>query len=110
MVTYIPDRGDFIWLEFEPQKGKEIQKTRPAYVVSVKDYNQKARLSLCMPITSHPKGYPFEVYIENEYIKGTILCDQIRSLDWKARNAKFICKADMKIFAEIIAKFNVLIE
>lgn len=110
MVKYIPDRGDLIWLDFESQKGKEIQKTRPAFVVSVKAYNEKTRLALCMPITSYLKGYPFEVYIKNEPIKGAILCDQIRSLDWVARNAEFICKTDAKIYAEIIAKFNTLIE
>jgi mRNA interferase MazF len=109
MVKYIPDRGDLIWLEFEPQKGKEIQKTRPAFVVSVKEYNQKARLALCMPITSHVKGYPFEVYIANEHIKGAILCDQIRSLDWAARNAKYICKANPQTYDEIIGKFSTLI-
>ena len=90
MVGYIPKRGDIIWLEFDPQKGKEIQKTRPALTISPHSYNLKTGLGLFMPITSQIKGYPFEVLIDEDKIQGAILCDQIRSLDWRARKAQFI--------------------
>ena len=59
MVKYIPDRGDIVWLNFEPQKGNEITKTRPALVISPKKYNAKTNLAVFMPLTSHVKGYPF---------------------------------------------------
>ena len=89
MVAYLPKRGDVVWLEFDPQKGKEIQETWPALVISPHQYNQKTGLGLFMLITSQIKGYPFEVEIDLDVVKGAILCDQIRSLDWKARKAKY---------------------
>lgn len=88
MVNYIPDRGDIVWLNFDPQKGSEIMKTRPALVISPRKYNIKSNFAIFMPITSKIKGYPFETLIELQGKKAAILCDQIRSLDWKVRNAK----------------------
>ncbi len=110
MVAYTPKRGDVVWLEFDPQKGKEIQKTRPAITISPYPYNHKTGLGLFMPITSQIKGYPFEVLIEVGDINGAVLCDQIRSLDWKARNAKFVSSASVLVIRDILAKIQVLID
>ena len=109
MVKYTPKRGDIFWLEFDSQKGKEIQKTRPAVVKSPLQYNQKTGLALFMPITSQIKGYPFEVIIESSDIQGAILCDQIRSLDWRARKAKFVAHLPQVTLQEVLAKFQVLL-
>jgi mRNA interferase MazF len=109
MVRYAPKEGDIVWLEFDPQKGKEIQKTRPALTISPYIYNLKTGIGLFMPITSKIKGYPFEVIINKGEIQGAILCDQIRSLDWKARKAKFVMHIPLSIMEEVIAKFSVLL-
>jgi len=109
MVKYIPQAGDIVWLEFDPQKGKEIQKTRPALTISPHSYHLKTGLGLFMPITSKIKGYPFEVIIDENEIQGVILCDQIRSLDWKARKAKFVTHLSTLLLEEAIAKFRVLL-
>ena len=108
MVTYTPQRGDIVWLEFDPQKGREIQKTRPALVISPAQYNLKTGLALFMPITSQIKGYPFEVVIETDKVTGAILCDQIRSLDWKARKAKFVTRISSILLEDVLAKLRVL--
>jgi len=110
MVEYVPQRGEVVWLEFEPQKGKEIKKRRPALVVSPQTYNLKTGLALFMPITSQIKGYPFECLVESPDIKGVILCDQMRSLDWKARKALYITKISPETWEDVIAKFSTLIE
>lgn len=110
MVGYTPKRGDVIWLEFDPQKGKEIQKTRPALVISPYEYNNKTGLGLFMPITSKIKGYPFEVMVEVKGVKGAVLCDQLRSLDWKARNAKFVANISPLLMQEVLAKLQVLLD
>jgi len=110
MVGYIPDRGDIVWLEFAPQKGREIQKTRPALIISPKNYNLKTKLVLCMPITSKIKGYPFEVVINDGPIKGAILSDQIRSFDWLSRKATFIICCDQGLIIEALAKLKLLID
>lgn len=109
MVRYAPKAGDIVWLEFDPQKGKEIQKTRPALTISHHSYNLKTGLGLFMPITSKIKGYPFEVTINQDEIHGAILCDQIRSLDWRARKAKFAMCISSSILEDVIAKFCVLL-
>lgn len=109
MVRYAPKAGDIVWLEFDPQKGKEIQKTRPAFTISPHSYNLKTGLGLFMPITSKIKGYPFEVIIDKGEIQGAILCDQIRSLDWKARKAKFVMHLPEAILEDVLAKFKILL-
>lgn len=109
MVRYTPKAGDIVWLAFDPQQGEETQKTRPALTISPYAYNLKTGLGLFMPITTKIKGYPFETIINQETIQGAILCDQIRSLDWKARKAKFITHLPNALLADAIAKFRVLI-
>lgn len=109
MVKYVPNTCEVVWLEFDPQKGKEIQKTRPALTISPYSYNLKTGLGLFMPITSKIKEYPFEVVVDIGEIQGAILCDQIRSLDWKARKAKFAVTIPTSILEEALAKFRVLL-
>lgn len=87
MSLWVPDCGDVVWLEFDPQAGREQAGHRPAVVLSPAAYNDKASMMLCCPVTTKIKGYPFEVPIYGK-IKSVVLCDQVRSLDWRARNAK----------------------
>jgi mRNA interferase MazF len=107
---YVPEKGDIIWLNFNPQIGHEQSGRRPALVISPQEYNQKTDLAILYPITSHVKGYPFEVKIPDDLeIKGVILSDQIKNLDWKIREAEFICKLPRMSFSETINKISVLI-
>ncbi|WP_341762260.1 type II toxin-antitoxin system PemK/MazF family toxin [Candidatus Tisiphia endosymbiont of Melanophora roralis] len=109
MVTFIPERGDVVWLNFEPQKGKEIQKTRPVVILTPYKYNLKSGLALFVPITSQIKGYPFEVIINFKQIKGAVLCDQVRSMDWKARTATKILTLDKILINVILSKLRLLL-
>ena len=85
----VPERGGVVWLNFTPQAGHEQAGHRPALVVSPASYNRKTGLMLCCPITSQVKGYPFEVAVEgNASVSAVILADQVKSLDWRARQAK----------------------
>ena len=106
---YIPDRGDIVWINLNPQKGHEQSGKRPAIVLSPKEYNKKTNLFLVCPVTSRIKKYPFEVVVNEEKIKGVVLSDQIRSMDWKARNACFIQKTPQTVTQEIQQKLLVLI-
>ena len=108
---YVPDRGDLIWLDLEPQSGHEQKGIRPALVLSSKSYNQKTSLAILCSITNKEKGYPFEVKLtQNAPVTGVILSDQIKSLDWKARNAKFISKLDTDAMDEVLGKIKALID
>ena len=109
-MAYIPECGDIVWIAFNPQAGHEQAGHRPALVLSPKAYNGKVGLALLCPITSQIKGYPFEVLMpEGLEITGAILSDQVKSLDWKARRAKFSCKLPPEQFNEVIKKLNTLI-
>ena len=91
-MVNIPDRGHIVYLNFNPQAGKEQKGLRPALVLSSIIYNEKTGLMLACPITSKIKGYPFEVSLpEGLPIQGVILSDQIKNIDWKERKARYIC-------------------
>ena len=97
-MAYIPDRGDIVWLNFTPQAGHEQAGHRPALVLSPASYNGKTGLMLYCPITSHIKRYPFEVALgDNLPVSGAVLADQVKSLDWKARQAKKKSKASNEV-------------
>ena len=110
MAKYTPERGDIVWLNFTPQRGHEQAGRRPAVVISPAAYNKKVGLALFCPITSHVKGYPFEVALpKNSKISGVILADQIKSLDWQAREAKFIATLPVKSMNEVLSVVKVLV-
>jgi mRNA interferase MazF len=90
---YVPAAGDLVWTSFDPQAGDEQAGRRPALVLSPASYNGKVGLALACPITSQAKGYPFEVSLTSKRVKGVVLADQIRSLDWRARQFAFIERA-----------------
>jgi len=112
MVTkaYIPERGDIVWLDFNPQLGHEQRGRRPALVISYKAYNERIGLGIFCPITSKVKGYPFEVEIDLKKIKGAVLCDQVKSLDWKERNIEYIERISEKDLEEVIEKVEAIIK
>ncbi|WP_247215787.1 type II toxin-antitoxin system PemK/MazF family toxin [Synechococcus sp. C9] len=104
-MAYVPDSGDIVWIMFNPQAGR-----RPALVLSPKTYNSKVGLALLCPITTQVKGYPFEVLLPEGFaVKGAILSDQVKSLDWQARKAEFRCKLLPEKFNEVIKKLSTLI-
>ena len=108
-MTYIPGKGDVIWLNFSPQAGHEQKGKRPAIVISSKEYNKKTHLALCCPVSSNRKDYPFEVVLNGKKIKGVILTDHLKNLDWKIRKARFIEKTKPKIISECIEKIIALV-
>ena len=108
-MAYIPNKGDLIWLDFSPQAGHEQKGKRPAIVISSREYNKKTHLALCCPITFKRKDYPFEVVLNGQKIKGVILADHIKNLDWKIRRAKFVEKAKPRTILECIEKITTLV-
>jgi mRNA interferase MazF len=108
--NYVPEKGDIVWLNFNPQTGHEQMGRRPAIVISPVEYNKKVGLGLFCPITSKEKGYPFEVRIENKKINGVVLSDQIKSLDWNIREVEFIIKAKSNEIDDVINKIKAIIE
>ncbi len=96
-----PDRGHIIWLDFDPQAGREIMKRRPALVLTPKLYNEKTSLCIVCPISSRIHGHRMEVPVTVKRKKGVIKADQVKSLDWRMRNAKFIQAADKAALSRV---------
>ena len=111
MSEYIPDAGDVVWIDFDPQKGNEIQKRRPALVISSQIYNSTAmNLAFLCPITSTKRENPFEVEIPKGLeIEGVILADQAKSMDWRQRRATFICQVSEETFHRVLRKMEALL-
>jgi mRNA interferase MazF len=108
---YAPARGEIVWLQFEPQAGHEQSGRRPAVIISPREYNEKVGLCLCCPVTSQAKGYPFEVDLPAGLeVEGVVLCDQVKSLDWKARHARTIGSLPSRSVKEIQARILALIQ
>ncbi|CAN5497651.1 endoribonuclease MazF [soil metagenome] len=107
--TYIPARGDIVWLEFDPQIGKEQSGKRPALVLSPTSYNQTTGLAIVCPITKQVKGYPFEVQTYGKKIAGVVLADHIKSLDWRQRKAQFVERCSAPMLEEVLAKLEALL-
>lgn len=109
-MAYVPERGDAVWLDFNPQTGHEQAGRRPAIVLSPSAYNRKVGLAIFCPITNQVKGYPFEVVIPPGYqVTGAVLSDQLKNLDWKIRRAELISKLPSSITAEVLKKVGTLL-
>lgn len=103
-MSYIPEKGDIIWINFNPQSGREQAGRRPALVISPTVYNRRVKLIIVCPITTKIKGYPLEVPIpEGLAVSGVILADQIKSLDYQTRQAEFIDKLPDENLARVIS-------
>jgi mRNA interferase MazF len=108
--AYVPRCGDMVWITLKPQSGHEQTGRRPALVLSPESYNRKTGLAIFCPITSQIKGYPFEVLIpEGLPVTGAVLSDQVKSLDWLARNTELICVLPDRTVSEVLHKLGTLI-
>ena len=106
---YIPDRGDIVYITFDPVRGHEQAGRRPALVISPVFYNAKSRLALMCPITSVTKGYTFEIPITG-HISGVVLVDQIRNIDWSVRKVRFIERVSFDKLSQVQSIILRLIE
>lgn len=108
--VYIPARGDIVWLQFNPQAGSEQAGHRPALVISPRSYNGRVGLAVFCPLTTHVKGYPFEVSLPaGGKAEGAVLADQVKSLDWRARSATKFDEVSDETLAEVLAKIGTLV-
>ncbi len=110
-MAYIPERGDVVWISFNPQAGHEQADRRPAVVLSPQAYNGKVGLAILCPITNQSKGYPFEVALPKAAdVTGVILSDQVKSLDWRVRKAEFKTSLPEEVIDDVLAKLGTLLE
>lgn len=106
---FIPGRGDLVWTDFNPQAGREQAGKRPALVLSPRVYNEKTGLAVMVPITSHVKGYPFEVAIHHKTIKGVVLADHLKNMDWRTRGVTYAGKVSAATMGKVMQNIIALI-
>jgi len=113
MVTdsaFVPQRGDLVWLTFNPQAGHEQAGRRPALILSPSSYNGKVGMAVLCTVTSRVKGFPFEVALPDHLpVSGVVLADQVRNLDWRARRAEFICSVPDDVLARVLGMLRALL-
>ena len=107
--SYVPKAGDIIWLDFDPQAGREQAKRRPALVVTDQSYNRASGLVVVCPLTSRRKPYPFALPATIDKVEGSVLVDHLKSMDWTARKATFHSKADPALLTKVRAYLGVLL-
>lgn len=107
---YVPDRGDTVWLVFDPQAGHEQAGRRPALVLSPRSYNSRVGLALVCPITTSVKGYPFEVALPSRSeVRGVVLADQVKSLDWRIRRATKMGTVPARVLEDVVVRVELLL-
>lgn len=110
-MVYIPRRGDAVWLNLDPQSGREQAGRRPVIVLSPSEYNSKVGLAIICPITNQAKGYSFEVEIPRGLkVRGVILSDHVKNTDWRTRDVGFICRVPSDVVNDVIEKLAVLLQ
>ena len=107
-ASYVPDAGDIVWLQFDPQAGHEQAGHRPAVVLSPASYNGRAGMIVCCPTTTRIKGYPFEVALTGAPAS-VVLADQVKSQNWRARKATRKGHVTAAELADVRAKLRALI-
>ncbi len=108
--TYVPERGDVVWVTLNPQAGHEQAGRRPAVVLSPAAYNGRVGLAILCPVTNSVKGYPWEVLLPAGLpVQGAILSDQVKSLDWRSRNAAWICRLPEATLSEVLQRLGALL-
>ena len=106
----VPERGDLVWIDCDPQSGREQAGRRPALVLTPSSYNRLVGLAIFCPVTNQAKGYPFETALPpGQRVQGVVLADHVRSLDWRTRRAEFICTAPSEVVEHVAAKVQALI-
>ena len=106
---YVPESGDIVMLDFDPQAGHEQAKRRPALVLTDRRYNRASGLAVVCPLTSQRKPYPFALPITLEQVEGAVLVDQLKSLDWAARKSQFHSRADAMLLGKVRQYIAVLL-
>ena len=107
---YIPNQGDIVVLNFDPQSGHEQKGRRPAIIVSNKTFNQHLGLAFACPITNTKRDFPFHVKVESDNITGYIMCEQLKSIDYNARKIKFIEKVNQNIINKVLGIIDSIIQ
>ncbi len=106
---YIPKRGDIVWTNFDPAAGHEQKGKRPALVLSPAPFNKKIMLAMVAPVTSRVRGHGFEVPLEGKKVKGVVLCQQVKMIDFSQKGILFAEKAPGFVTSDALARVRAIV-
>jgi mRNA interferase MazF len=106
---YIPKRGDIVWTNFDPAAGHEQMGKRPALILSPESFNKKILLAMAAPITSRVRGHGFEVPVNGKKVKGVVLCQQVKMIDFMERGLQFVEKAPESVISDVLARVRAVV-
>jgi len=109
MARFVPEREDIVWLDFEPPRGREIGKYRPALVLSSREFNRKTGLLICCPVSSSIRGGATEVPIDNLDQPSVVVTNLIQTLSWQDRDARKIAAAESGVLEQVLLRILPLI-
>jgi mRNA interferase MazF len=109
VTGYVPEAGDIVFIDFDPQVGHEQAKRRPALVLTDQRYNRASGLAIVCPLTSKRKPYPFALPLKVDNVEGAVLVDQLKSMDWAGRQAQFHCKTEPALLTKVRQYIAVLL-
>jgi len=109
LSTYLPERGDLIWVDFDPSAGSEQSGNRPAIVLSTQIFSRGTNLALVAPITSTVRGHGMEVPVNGNSISGVVLCQQVKVIDYIERNVEKAEKAPAGVTNEALKKVRAIL-
>lgn len=109
MARYVPERGEIAWLDFEPTRGKEIGKLRPALILSSSIYNRKTGLLICCPVSTSIRGSATEVPVTTLEKDCVVVASVVHTLDWRERKAKRAASADPQLLKETLSRLLPLV-
>ena len=109
VASYVPEAGDVVWLDFDPQAGREQAKRRPGLVLIEQGFNRASGLVVVCPLTSKRKPYPFALPVVVDSVEGAVLVDHLKSVDWKARDVAYHSKADRALISKVRSYIAVLL-
>ena len=109
VARYVPDAGHIVWLDFDPQAGREQGRRRPALVLTDQAYNRASGLVVVCPLTSTRKPYPFALPVVVDQVEGAVLVDPLKSMDWKSRNVTFHSRSEPALLNKVRTYVGVLL-
>ncbi|QIX95932.1 type II toxin-antitoxin system PemK/MazF family toxin [Cedecea sp. FDAARGOS_727] len=110
MGSYLPERGDIVWLDFDPAVGHEQAKIRPALVLTPEQFSRVTGLTIVAPVTSRVRGNALEVHLNAKRTQGVVICHHVKSIDFRARQIRFIEKAPESVIEEALSKVKVFFD
>jgi len=109
VAHYVPEAGDIVWLDFDPQAGREQAHRRPALVLTDQGYNRASGLVVVCPLTRTRKPYPFALPVVVDQVEGAVLVDHLKSMDWNVRDVAFHSKAEPSLLNRVRAYIAVFL-